>query len=98
MSVQTAVDMLEFNGQPADVRYHEATGVLIARGSKKQVDAIDDVVGPFVAEAVLNGIFGGAADAGSAGDDLLRTLEGLQRQLADLRERLERLERRRARD
>ncbi len=43
-AVETAVGLLEGHYSPAEVRFHEATGLLIARGQGQQLDAIENVV------------------------------------------------------
>ena len=43
-AVETAIDLLEGNYQAAEVRFHEATGLLIASGQEQQLEAIDRVV------------------------------------------------------
>ena len=43
-AVDAAVELVMENDQPARVRFHESTGVLIATGSPRQVNAIEDVI------------------------------------------------------
>lgn len=44
-AVELAVGLTESSGaKAADVRFHEATGLLVANGTPRQVDSIDDVV------------------------------------------------------
>ncbi len=43
-AVQTALDLLGNDVAPAQIRFHEATGILIARASLEQLKAIDEVV------------------------------------------------------
>ena len=43
-AVETAIDLLEGSYQAAEVRFHEATGLLIASGQDQQLEAIDRVV------------------------------------------------------
>lgn len=43
-AVQTALEMLKNEAQPAQIRFHEETGLLIARGSDDQISAITMVL------------------------------------------------------
>jgi len=43
-AVQTALEMLKNEAQPAQIRFHEETGLLIARGSDEQIAAITMVL------------------------------------------------------
>ena len=43
-AVETAVELVTDLRQPAEIRFHEATGLIIARGSRQQLEAVDYVV------------------------------------------------------
>jgi hypothetical protein len=43
-AVQTGLDLLGEEYQPAQIRFHEATALLIARGHPNQVSAVNDIV------------------------------------------------------
>lgn len=44
-AVETAMGLLAEDGfEPAQIRFHEATGLLVARGLNEQIDAIDEIV------------------------------------------------------
>jgi hypothetical protein len=44
-AVETAMELLAEDGfKPAQIRFHEPTGLLIARGHEEQIAAIDDIV------------------------------------------------------
>ncbi|MCP4590695.1 MAG: hypothetical protein GY842_08120 [bacterium] len=43
-AVETAVGLLAEDYPPAEIRFHEATGLIIARGHREQVGAIDQVL------------------------------------------------------
>jgi hypothetical protein len=58
-AVETAVDLLVEHGKPAQVRFHPATGVLIARGTRRQVETIDAVLGELRGHLVLKEVFDG---------------------------------------
>jgi hypothetical protein len=44
-AVETAMGLLAEDGfEPAQIRFHEATGLLVARGHEEQINAIDEIV------------------------------------------------------
>jgi hypothetical protein len=44
-AVETAMELLSEDGfKPAQIRFHEATGLLVARGHEEQIAAIDEIV------------------------------------------------------
>ena len=43
-AVETAVELVIDRQQPAEIRFHDATGLIIARGNRQQLEAVDYVV------------------------------------------------------
>ncbi len=43
-AVQTSLDLLSNPGKPAQLKFHEATGLIIVRASPDQIDAIQQVI------------------------------------------------------
>ncbi len=65
-AVETAVELLIEHNQPAQVRFHESTGLLIARGTSSQLHAIGQVVSELRGSLVVLEVLHGLKRAGDA--------------------------------
>lgn len=65
-AVETAVELLVENDQPAQVRFHQSTGLLIARGTSGQLRAIDQVIGELRGSLAVLEVWQGLKEASEA--------------------------------
>ncbi len=91
-SVETAVELLADDYAEVQVKFHEATGLLIARGTPRQVETIDGVLGELRGHLVLQEMFGGlnSYPAPMAGNG--KSLSELRAELQQLLQRIDQLE------
>jgi hypothetical protein len=77
-AVETALEQLRSEYQPADVKFHEATGLLICRGQPGQTNAIEQVIAQ-LQDDMVRSLNRQRAD---------RDLEGMAARLAELEQEL----------
>lgn len=102
-AVQTAVDLIADRYGPAEIRYHEATGLVIARGHDRQISTVEQVIqrlreGKGRAQGRGRSATSDAADADSRVVSLMAALDQakshnreLQQRLADTEKQIQQL-------
>ncbi len=94
-AVETAVELLNDDENKVQVQFHAATGVLIARGTPRQVNTIGDVLSELRGHMVLKGVFDGLEQAAAAAPlEPSSALEQMLGELKEIKSRLKVLERR----
>lgn len=91
-AIETATDLLADKDNAPVIRYHEPTGVLIARGLPEQLELIESLVGPFIAENVLTEVFGAAAGSSDSPPGSAQALEKILAEIKELKTRVSELE------
>ncbi len=82
-AVEAVVELIPGH-QPAEIRFHKETGLLIARGDPHQLDAIEGVVEQIRGNVVLEEVFAGLEPWGAAQAGPAKALERLQGEVARL--------------
>ncbi|MFQ5491585.1 MAG: hypothetical protein ACE5GE_12775 [Phycisphaerae bacterium] len=91
-AVETAVELLVENDRVAQVRFHEATGVLIATGTPRQVAAIGKVIEETRGHLYLTEMWEGLEQAVAAPPSLEKQLAMIQAQIDEIKAKLEKVE------
>ena len=85
-AVETAIALFSDEQPKVQVRFHERTGVLIARGTPRQIATIDSVIEEIRGKLVLTEVFTGLAEAFSAEET--NTLARIRSELQDIQARI----------
>ena len=91
-AIETATDLIADKDNAPVIRYHEPTGVLIVRGLPQQLELIESVVDPLIAESVLTELFGAAEMPSDSTSDEARLLEQILAEIKELKTRVSELE------
>jgi hypothetical protein len=89
-AVETVLELFADDRSPAQVRFHEATGLLIARGDPRQVEAVDEVIDE-LREGVDRGRAAAEREAALMDQDAGRQMGQLERVLQTRELELEQL-------
>ena len=90
-AIESAVEVVSEKGRNPTILFHESTGVLITRGTPRQVETIGRVLDELRGHLILKEIFGGWEKI-SADESGPAMLAELQSQVSGLRNRLQALE------